>query len=125
MIKSWLVYTKNLDIKNTLPSFIEEGFSFKAMFFSFFWFVYYGLWLEAAIYMAAQGVISLFDYYLVHNYHIVFQLALMLLAGQCGSRIRELKLLRSGYKLSEIIVAKNIDKAKLSFYKKYMESSGG
>ena len=98
--------------------FIEERFSFYAFIFQGFWFFYHKLWLHGITILTIEGALSAaLNCGLINN--IAFfsiELPFMLLVAlQANSWYIE-NMVKNKHLFIDIIIAKNLDEAKLKFY---------
>lgn len=91
---------------------IKQGFSFIAGFFNFFWALYHRMWLIAIFLMILSFVISAdgpsFIAYCVN-------LVILFIFGFFASEIREYYAIKSGYNLSDIILASSEEEAEVKY----------
>jgi len=120
-MKTFRIYSNSQKIQEMEPIFIEDGFSLRAMIFNFLWFLYYSLWIELLVFIVLQCVLSLVDTYLGYKIYLALQLFIYLAIGFFANQIRAYSLERQGYKFRDIIIAKNEEKAKLKFYKNFLD----
>lgn len=108
------VYTDSSK-KNNEPILIKQGFSFIASFFNFFWAIYHRMWLIAIFLMILNFVVSVdgssFIAYCVN-------LAILFIFGFFASEIREYYAIKSGYSLSDIILASSEEEAEIKYIKR-------
>jgi len=124
-MKTFRIYSIGQNLRELEPVSIEEGFSFRAMIFSFFWFIYHGLWLETIVFVICQLGLNLLNNFIGYKIYLALQIILYLTIGVFASQIRIMKLERKGYKFVDLIVAKNHDKARLKFFKNYLGKDDG
>lgn len=108
------VYTDSSK-KNNEPILIKQGFSFIAGFFNFFWALYHKMWLIAIFLMIISFTIGTnspsFIAYCVN-------LAILFIFGFFASEIREYYAIKSGYSLSDIILAPSEEEAEIKYIKR-------
>ena len=121
-MKTFHVYIKGGDLKDSSPVFVEDGISAKAMIFSVLWLIYYSLWAEILVFFILQIFISLIDSYVGKQYYLALEIILHISIGVFATQLRIWKLKRTNYKFRDIIIALNLEKAKLKFYKKYLRA---
>lgn len=101
------------------PIFIEEGFSFLALIFQSLWFFYHKIWIPSfsliiinflLFFCFDKGLITSFVYY---GLDISFAIFVALFANDWYA----LSLKSKNYEFTDVIVASNIENAKLRFYK--------
>ena len=124
-MKTFRIYCSGQNIREQRPVFIEEGFSFMAMIFSFFWFLYHALLLEAITFLISQFALTLVSDFIGYKIYLALQIIVYLAIGVFAGQIRIMSLERSGYKFTDIIVAKNHEEARLNFFKNYLSKDDG
>ena len=96
-----------------------------AMIFSFFWFLYHALLLEAITFLISQFALTLVSDFIGYKIYLALQIIVYLAIGVFAGQIRIMSLERSGYKFTDIIVAKNHEEARLNFFKNYLSKDDG
>jgi len=120
------VYAVHLPGKNILETslaavadaaFIREGFSWGAFFFGPFWLVWHGLWLGLALWVAAFILYSgaaVFDP--SSSVSLILAVFVQILFGLEGNHLRQMKLVRRGFRLVEIVAAPALEEAEGRFF---------
>jgi hypothetical protein len=95
---------------------LENKFSIYAFIFGLFWFASHKLW-QAVIYIVIFNLaISIISHYVGNNFSIYINIGLMFMLGIFAYNIYSYYLIKFGYILSTIVVAKNKDEAYMKFY---------
>ncbi len=104
--------------------FVEEKFSFIAFVFQGFWLLFYGIWPQAIVFLLAKyGIFMAIKNNYVNGsfgFGIDFILAIIVAIFAKTWYIEKLK--KDNHKLHSVIIAKNLDEAKLRFYHLIMDT---
>lgn len=123
-----LTYRKLMKIYNILtftedklhPSslFIEEKFSLSALFLQFIWLIYRRLWIQSITVLIAQIILLLLlKTNIINNVTFIsIELVLFFIVGSFANTWYIKNLIKRKYKLSHVIIANNLDEARLRFY---------
>jgi hypothetical protein len=114
------VLTKNSNSENII--FVEEGFSFSAFIFQSIWLLYHQIWNAAFTLLSIQSGLLFFLKNGTINEQIFYSLIMLsaFITAFFG-RTWYIAKLKKNYQINRIIVAKNLEEAKLSFYKNKIE----
>jgi hypothetical protein len=114
------VLTENSNPENII--FVEERFSFSAFIFQSAWLLYHKIWTAAFAMISIQSGLLFFLKNGTINEQIFYNLIILssLITAFFG-RTWYIAKLKKNYQINRIIVAKNLEEAKLSFYKNKVE----
>ncbi|MCI0467208.1 MAG: DUF2628 domain-containing protein [Beijerinckiaceae bacterium] len=99
--------------------FVCQDFSWKAFFFGPLWLLSHRLWAGLALWVFAYLILTGASATLISSGAGIFiAIAVQTLLGLEASRIREAKLARQGFRLTEIIAAPALDEAEAAFYRR-------
>ena len=90
---------------------LKQGFSFTAAIFGAPWALYYKMWLVIFCTVTIHVILSYFI-----ETHIIIWVIESFIFGFFASDMREYYIHESGYKLSDIILAKDEEEAELKYY---------
>ena len=102
---------------------VKEGFCWPAFFLSVLWALWTRLWLAAALFLSAQGLVNL-GVYLFHPDPLsqgILSLGLAVIFGYVANDLRQQKLSRQGFALSAVVNGKNSDQA----YSRFLDHEPG
>lgn len=102
------------------PIFIRQGFSFMAAIFNALWALYYRLW-SLAIFVLIITFAA--DFFRMPNLVFLLNITILFLFGFFASEIREYYAGKSGYQLSDILLAANDEEAELRYYARTNEEA--
>ena len=102
--------------------FIEESFSIFAFIFQSLWLIYHKLWFQAILVLIAQYIIFkvVDNNYINPDLGLIFELMIAIILAIFAKTWYIKKMKNNNYQLS-VIVAKNLDDAKLHFYQLTMD----
>lgn len=122
-MKIYNVYAKNhqnFDIDNSI--FLEDKFSWPAFIANFFWFINKKMWFISAIIIAFYCLIIFIDRFT--NFNDKYLAAIIIVSpiffGLFAHQLYARHLIKLGFRKIDIIFSKNLDEAKLKFYKKFL-----
>ena len=121
-MKIFSVYhNDNLSIKNAV--FISEGFSVKAFVFTYLWSLFNRLWVFTFIALALHVffISALYNIGATPQIISFTNLLISFYIGFSANQWKEATLIKNGYKLTEIVAAKNLSCAQLKFFDNYLE----
>ncbi len=98
--------------------FIDESFSFKALFFQVFWLIYYRLWKFVPVFLVMNIFLIILQNFSLFNSQAIWLLQLLVsivIASFAKSWYKE-HLLKQGYSLNSLVAANNLEEAKLKYY---------
>lgn len=120
-MKIYTIYSKEKDPFKETVEVIPEGFNFKAFLFNFFWLVYHQLWLESSIFLAFFALTKYVLLFLSTPTAVILFVGFFTFLGISGYDFIRGKLIRSGYKLVDVIFAASEDEARYKFISKALE----
>lgn len=126
-MKTFAVYTKPIhDLEGDGVYYLKEGFSILAFLFSGLWLIYHRLWKEIVIFFFLNTIVYQLHYANVLNQGglLISLLALQIAVGFIGRDLIRLKLLRTGYKLSDIVIANTFDEAEYKYIERSLNKHG-
>lgn len=102
--------------------FIEESFSIFAFIFQSLWLIYHKLWFQAILVLIVQYIIFKIvdNNYINTDLGLIFELMIAIILAIFAKTWYIKKMKNNNYQLS-VIVAKNLDDAKLHFYQLTMD----
>lgn len=112
-MKSFNVLTRSNELL-----LIEEAFSLQALVFQVFWLIYHRLWKHVAIFVSLFlcGILLLNFGIIGTGYLLKMELISSLVIASFAKTWLIQKLQNNNFKLAGIVVAKNLDEAKLKFF---------
>ena len=101
--------------------FVEEGFSWYAFFFTFFWLFYKRLWVPAitVLCLSALCLVMQEGEWLHESSIALLQLSIGLITGYHGNDWLRRRLKRSGYIIADIVSGENLLRAEQRFYDRF------
>jgi len=105
--------------------FIEEGFNWKAFFFSALWTLYKGLWLPTILILTVNSVIAYLKLNDVvsHSAFICMILAWNAIIGILANDWLREKLKRRGYIITDIVTGDSLLRAEQRFFDRYFSGN--
>jgi len=116
-MKIFTVYVKTDEDIVESAKYIQEGFSWKAFFFTIFWLGYHRLWFPAIATVLVFTIIGQLESMTIisHVQNFFIMLAVSLYLGFTGRDFQRMSLEKNGYHLEDLIVASDIDDAEHKF----------
>lgn len=106
--------------------FLRDGFSVGAFWLGPIWLLRHGLYTGCVAWIAAFVVVSIAGAtVLTPAAAVAVFLALQALLGLEADDLLQGKLARAGYLLVEIVAARNLDEAEVTFFRRYVPASTG
>ena len=98
--------------------FIDESFSFNALFFQIFWLIYHRLWKFVSIFLSINVFLVILQKFSLLSYQTNFllQLLVSIVVASFAKNWYKEHLLKQGYSLNSLVAANNIEEAKLKYY---------
>ncbi len=122
MITSTKIFTTHENPERADPAdrmeLVREGFSWGAFVFHVLWLFYQRLWLAAAVYMVALGMLA----YAGGVFHLspisvgAMQIFFQAMLGMVGFDLKRWALARRGYRLTGVVVAESELRAAQRYY---------
>lgn len=119
-MKIFNVLRNNNKSKNENFIFVEDNFSISAFLFQCLWLLYKRIWTPAIILIIIECILMLLDQNKILDQTIIFQLKLLtsIFIGICANDWYITQLNKNNYQVIDVIVARNLEEAQLSFYRK-------
>jgi len=117
-MKTYLAYASEANPEKF--EMVKEGFSFNAFIFGMLWCVYNKLWLPAISLLAFNIILGVIieDGAISEISGGVAQIASLVVIGITASQFMATSLHNRGYNLTDAIIARNADEAKLKYIDK-------
>lgn len=118
-MKIFNVLRNHNESKNEAFIFVEDHFSISAFLFQFLWLLYKRIWTPAVILIIIECILMLLDQNKILDQTIIFQLKLVtsVFIGICANDWYLTQLKKNNYQVIDVIVARNLEEAQLSFYR--------